>query len=356
MNNSAVIQLVPKLLDNRDGVGTYAARLGEELAKTYGASSRFVAANDLSHLSNLAEGKVILHYVNYGYQQRGLPFDLAAALQEFRRGRETRVVTIFHELYASGPIWRSAFWLKPLQRRIARSIARSSDAAVITSETALGQLHRLAPEISVSVQPVPSGFGEPVLGQSDIKAKDPHRWVICGGTALVEKSIESFSYIFSRVPEHFFPRELFVIGGRESIAVREKLNELRGVQWKYHPDVDAAVASDLLASAAFGWLDYFHHPSAPVDALLKSSVFAAFCAHGIVPVLPHRTGPLSLKGDSLPGPFFIHRRKVMLPLPEERAATGSKFYDWYHRHASLKALTEVIGEKLGFGRQPVSGL
>jgi hypothetical protein len=196
------------------------------------------------------------------------------------------------------------------------------------------------------VQPVPSSFGEPVLTPAQIEARDAHRWVICGGTALIEKSARSFRDILSRAPEHFAPRELFVFGGSENPVVRSILNDLRDVKWSYQPQIDAPIASEILAHSAFGWLDYFHHPSAPVDALFKSSVFAALCAHGVIPVLPHQTQPLVLGAESLPRLCFVDQAKTQLPSQNERAGVGLQFYDYYHRRASLKQLTRVIGEAL----------
>jgi hypothetical protein len=63
---------------------------------------------------------VILHYVNYGYQTRGVPFALLRFARELRGQLRGQWVTTFHELYAWGPPWKSEFWLRPLQVKIAR--------------------------------------------------------------------------------------------------------------------------------------------------------------------------------------------------------------------------------------------
>ncbi len=348
MNDRTVLHIVPKLPGIGDGVGTYASNLANELLVKHEAVSRFITGNDLARLPDAACDNVILHYVNYGYQARGVPFQLSKELRGLRARATRRVVTIFHELYASAPPWRSAFWLKPFQRSLARSIARLSDACVLTNPAALAQLHRLAPSISARLQPVPSNFGEPVLTRAQIEAKDPHRWVICGGNALLEKSTRSFQRIVSRIPEHIFPRELFVLGGSESPVIPAILKDLPDVKWSYHPQVEASVASEILSRCSLGWLDYFHHPASPVDALFKSSVFAALCAHGLGAVLPHKTAPLVFEQETLPGPFFIDQSRAELPSPDERAEISWRLYDWYQRRASLERLGDVIGQALGF--------
>src|SRR6202008_598407 len=73
---------------------------------------------------------VVLQFSGYGFGRRGLCGWLLDELDQARTAfRGTlRLVTVFHELFAVGPPWRSAFWLAGLQARIAARLARSSDA------------------------------------------------------------------------------------------------------------------------------------------------------------------------------------------------------------------------------------
>ena len=86
-----------------------------------------VAGLDESSVDSLARecDHVILHYVNYGYQPRGVPFHLRDFARRLRGKLRGRWLTAFHELYAFGPPWRSAFWLRPLQVKIARDLIAS---------------------------------------------------------------------------------------------------------------------------------------------------------------------------------------------------------------------------------------
>jgi hypothetical protein len=131
------------------------------------------------------------------------------------------------------------------------------------------------------------------------------------------------------------------------------LKNLRDVKWSYQPQVDALAASETLSRCSLGWLDYFHHPTAPVDALFKSSVFAALCAHGIITVLPHKTAPLVLQKETLPGLFFVDDSRAELPSWDRRAEIGWKLHEWYQRSASVKELARAIGQALGFERTSV---
>jgi hypothetical protein len=341
-----VLQIVPKIPGGHDGVGDYALSLARILSTDFGMTTSFAVASELESSSKDHE-YVILHYVNYGYQKRGVPFGLLSSLRNLRRNSHGRFVTIFHELYASGPMWRSAFWLQPFQRYIARSIARISDVSLFSSETMLNQLRALWPNVCAEVQPVFSNFGEPLLLSDQFSNRDPHRWVICGGTALIERSLRSFRAILNRIPEFFSPRELYVLGGSDSPAARSLFADLANVRVDYHPQIDAGEASQILSTCSFGWLDYFHRSNVPSDIILKSSAFGAMCAHGVITVFPHRGSPIAIDGDAMPGPYFMDAQFVELSPANDREKVASQIYHWYQRNASSEHRARTIGRALG---------
>src|SRR5687768_7569655 len=121
-----VLQIVPHLPGTLDGVGDYALNLAKALSADHGITTTFLVAGKtsatskdgyavLSGLNHDDSGElarkydhVILHYVNYGYQARGIPFSLRGFVKRLRAQLRGRWVTTFHELYASGPPWKSA--------------------------------------------------------------------------------------------------------------------------------------------------------------------------------------------------------------------------------------------------------
>jgi hypothetical protein len=358
-----ILQIVPRLPGGIDGVGDYALNLAAKLRDDYATETIFgvpglYGASDargfeafpleqLTRANSARFSDTILHYVNYGYQKRGVPFGLLSVLAELRRHNRGRLVTVFHELYASGPPWTSAFWLRPLQRRIARSIARLADSCIVSSESMRVQLRQVAGEVAVSIHPVVSNFGEPVLQRPEITNRDPQRWVICGGNALIERSLQSFRAILSRIPASYAPRRLFLIGGRESSAVRALIVDLADIEIDYHPEIGVSDASQILGRCCFAWMDYFRHQGVPTEVILKSSAFAAMCAHGVIPIFPERGLEISVGGERLPGPFFVGEKISELPATDDRAAIAAKFYDWYHNHASSEHLAHGIAAAVG---------
>ncbi len=330
-----ILQIVPRAPRGRDGVGDYARTLAAKLEQYQGLKTTFVSAAEDSHLvfpsgagASLYDA-IVLHYVNYGYERRGVPLWLPPVLRRLQRASGARQITIFHELYASGSWRQSAFWLRPLQVRIARTIASLSEVSIVSSDVSQEQLNSLNSGTRIIVHPVNSGLGEPVLSPVEIAGRDPHRWVICGGTELIERSLRTFLPAADRIPEPFVPRELFVVGGSHSPGVRKTLDEAKKIRFQYYPEVEAKIASEILAACAFGWIDYFHRSDVPMPLILKSTAFAAYCAHGVVPVFPHGGATVAVGEDALPGPFFVAADGQELPSAAERATVAQAVYSWY---------------------------
>jgi hypothetical protein len=353
--NASVLQLLPRAPGTFDGVGDYAHALARGLRDRHNINSVFVARETQSkdeigsfrifplqevpraRVANETCDGIILHYVNYGFQKRGVPVTLVSFLKSLRREYGGALLVIFHELFASGPPWRSEFWLQPLQKKIARDLARLADTRVVSCESMRDQLEKLSPDSDAIVQPVTSTWGEPALDDPQLRERDPHCWVICGGTALVERSLCSF--LKASISNEFAPGKLFVIGGAPNSHVRALLNAAK-FNSEYFPAISVDEAAPMFRAAAFGWLDYFDSDNVAADVLLKSSTFNALCAHGVITVMPFVTGEISIDGDALPVPFAASN------IPAERAAAAVATYEWYHRHATSRALTEMIAHQL----------
>jgi hypothetical protein len=357
---NTILQIVPRVPGGIDGVGDYALTLAAKLRDRFGCATVFVSpdarspstvrgfevlpVDQLAAASQQAD-RVILHYVNYGYQKRGVPFRLLSILRKLREQHRGPLLTIFHELYASGPPWSSAFWLKPVQIRLAKSVARLPDECIVSNENFVRELRRLVPNAQVHLHPVPSGLEEPTLSRDQIANRDPHRWVIVGGTALSERSLRSLAGAIREIPSSITPRTLLVLGGHENPVTRSLLADL-GIESDYRPGISAAEASQTLRTCSFAWFNYFHRPDVETSVVLKSSAFASLCAHGVIPVFPHHATPISLEGDRLPGPFFVSRNKKDVPGAGHRAAIAQNIYDWYQRHVSSDLLVNGVAKVL----------
>lgn len=362
MSERPILQIVPQLPGTLDGVGDYALNLARELSARHGLTTTFAVAREtpvkekegfrvISGLGDSAAGSlardchhVILHYVNYGYQARGIPFHLRRFARELRGQLRGRWVTTFHEIYASGPPWKSEFWLRPFQVRIARDLIDLSDSCVVSNPTIEREIHRHDAGKKVYLAPVMSNFGEPTL--SDFGSAWPKRWAICGGNASIARSLLSFERVHQLIPDDFRPDRLDVIGGRNESSLRALMERLSGLSCHYHPEVTAAEASALLAQCSFAWIDYFGRGKMWPGMVLKSGIFAACAAHGVVPILSHQEGPFAVDGDPFPGPWFMTSSAVKFPAPEQLPEVREKIYAWYQAHGASRRLAQLYSEAL----------
>ena len=356
-----ILQVLPRLPGKPDGVGDYARTLADRLREHHNLETTFVAAKapDLEATVSFPghfpfrefarrplerQAAIILHYVNYGYGRRGIPLWLPSALRRLKSAGP--LLTIFHELYALGSWRRSAFWLRPLQIRIARQVAELSESAVVSNEVSCNRLKELAPRLRTIIHPVISNLGEPKLAETLIATRDPHRWAIFGGNDLIERSLRSFSKVLPQIDSWCAPRELYLIGGTENPSWRRLAEEQHSFKTHFYPEVSAAMASEILGKCAFGWIDYFVRADEPIAAILKSSAFAALCAHGLIGVTPSTSGSIGLGSDRLPGPFFLAPMEKKLPSESEWKQVAAEIHSWYQRNASSDHLAATVATAL----------
>ncbi|HET9418161.1 MAG TPA: hypothetical protein VFO30_02375 [Chthoniobacterales bacterium] len=362
--NTSVLQIVPQLPGSYDGVGDYALILARALRRDYQLDTIFVVANraDLAEKENFAivagldslrhfipqDRHAILHYANYGYQTRGVPFHLRNRMRALRGSGRGRWITTFHELYAFGPPWRSAFWLYPLQVKIARDIIDRSDSCVVSSDVIEQQVHARDPRKPVQLLPVMSNFGEPELNSS--LNRSSNHWAICGGTSLILRSLRCFPHAQQATPTHYRADELEVIGGRASSEVRDAIATLRQtmprLSCRYHPEVEPARASELLGKCSFAWIDYFAKGKVWPGMIYKSGSFAACCAHGVLPILSHAQPPPPVNGDAFPEWYFASAEFSHFPDSQQLVRAREKIYAWYHRNASAQRTARAYAEAL----------
>ena len=146
--NRLLIQIVPQLRPAACGVSDHAISLARELEAEFEISTAFVVLNSTetcnspfptvyckptqlfeacTSLSKGKPGAVLVHYSGYGYSADGAPFVLAEALQLVRRSAQFRIGVYFHELFATGMPWTSAFWHSHRQRQVALRVAKECD-------------------------------------------------------------------------------------------------------------------------------------------------------------------------------------------------------------------------------------
>jgi hypothetical protein len=315
--NESVIHIVPQLPPQNSGVGDYATLVGRrmeelgdgvvcgyvaagheavalpangpQIANVTGrcnAKSLWQAADRLAaeeRESKRAAGQqscpiaVVLHYSGYGYERNGCPAWLVDALRN-RPATIGRVVTFFHELYATGRPWQRAFWYSSRQQRIAGEIARFSDA-LLTNRAASArwlETRAMRPSGSIPSLPVPSNVGEP----TEIIPWEERRplAVLFGGRRFKE----SFLTGHGARPTSELCRQIG-INTLVDIGERSRGNGVEfarnGIKLTHTGYLAADEVLRHFQSARVALIDYFP------GFLAKSGVLAAVASHGIAPII-----------------------------------------------------------------------
>lgn len=278
-----ILQVVPLLPPPAEGVGSYAQELARALAESRGIETVFHAASapapprragalELA-LEEAGPAAVLLHYANYGYQRRGCPFWLLPALRRWRRGGPgRRLVTVFHEVYATGPPWRSSFWTMPLQRGLAAAVARNSDALVTSLDLWVRRIGPAATPEKTVVSPVFSTVGEPET-PPPLAARSP-RMVVFGGRGARARAYGELRPALAAACGTLGLREIVDVGP----PLDSPVDDAAGIPVRRLGVLPAAEAGALLLESRAGFVAY------PSFFLPKSTIFAAYCAQGLLPV------------------------------------------------------------------------
>lgn len=276
----------------------------------------------LSHLGkNEAEGWevdpgdcVILQMSGYGFERRGAPLWLLRALEE-RRARISRLGVFFHELFAFGPPWSSSFWLSPFQRHISRRLAEMSDFWMTSREGSAAWLRRFANTKANAVLPVFSSVGESI----DLPSTRERRVIVFGSPELRFQAYQSSGdALFAWANQHSL--EIHDVGAPfpKAQPLSKVMRKARVVQ---HGLLASHDVSSLMVNARFGLVAY------PVEYVAKSSVFAAYCAHGLCPILL-KTSPTEADGLV---PFLNYLPKLP-SLAIDAETVGRNAWEWYQPH------------------------
>jgi hypothetical protein len=285
-------------------------------------------------VSSSARTSVVLHYSGYGYGQRGLCFWLLDQIRSVReRHRGTlRLVVVFHELYASGPPWRSAFWLTPAQAWLAARLAGAADALWTNSEHHANWLRGKVPgRVPLEVRPVFSNVGEP--DRLPAWADRLPQAVVFGSASTRQRAFDAL---------HAHEGVLRRIGVEAIVEVGPGAASTRSTSTLQHHHfgrLDTNALSQLLLASQIGLLDY------PSTVLGKSGVLAAYAAHGCAVLNTRPCGP---NADGLvAGSDYLAGQSLVVSDSANLEAMSSRLCAWYAGHRLTQQASELLALSRG---------
>jgi hypothetical protein len=354
-----LIQVVPWRGLEPNGVADYSLALARELAECNGLNSVFLSGTPSAHATPMQDEwktvylpqrqarcmadtmwslsaetsarAVLLHYSGYGYQKRGIPLWLVEGLRiwSYRTGH-VPFVTIFHELYATGRPWQSAFWLCSLQKHIVRGILNLSSAAITPTDLYSKRLSkwRDGSATRITAMPVFSNVGEPGCGLAPCSRAAAA--VVFGLAGVEDRLFSIYRRDMERIVAALGIEKIFDVGPRFSSVPRS----LAGAPVISKGVLPQGALSELLQRARFGFVAY------PPDFVGKSGRFAAYAAHGVVPIV------LSEKQGAFDGlqplrHFLDGLRLGAAANADELASIQYELWRWYASH-SLKVQAEFL--------------
>jgi hypothetical protein len=344
-----VIQIVPTFPPAVSGVGDYALLLATELRREFDIQTQFIVgnpdwqgANEVNGfaVSKLAERTakslqqllhqrandktpVLLHYAGYGYQKRGCPYWLVKGLETWRQPSDgRRLVTMFHELYACGSPWTSSFWLSPLQKKLVARLARLSDKCLTSLKQYADEMIEIEPASQTRLLnlPVFSTFGEPQTVKPLCERR--RRLVVIGHhgrrALMYERSFGQLNSICERLEIE----EMLDVGEPVGFEIANRVK----VPLKICGVLPASEISKLLQDSIVGIFDY------PAGMLGKSTVFAAYASHKLIPIVVAYNDAKPADGLELEKHYWlsdIEPQKITLAAGQTLADNAC---DWYQTH------------------------
>ena len=375
-DGTVLTHITPRFPPQIDGLGDYSLLMAEHLRQSFGMESRFIvgdpgwslsgntsqspidakavpgrSASALLGLLGDAE-TVVLHYVPYGYHPRGVPFWINRAFRRWKRAKPgRRLIVVFHEVWASGPPWKSEFYLSLVQRRLVAELHRLSDGAMTSVAVMVRMLDSIQPG-KTRLVPIPSAF--PQMTAPDERAfhrEGPVRVVAFGQEASRHLGIQMHEKLLRALHADGLLAGVDAVGkgaddsGTPSSDVRLLRSFLPAPLIRAYRDVTPAHGAELLRKADL-FLSYY-----PSHLLCKSSALTAALASGCIPLLTEgkEAEPL-VDGTNIlacDGTSEQIRRITGMIRGGQLGSIGEAGWRWYDRHASWPVAAGEMASLIG---------
>ncbi|MEM9538938.1 MAG: glycosyltransferase family 1 protein [Cyanobacteria bacterium P01_E01_bin.42] len=341
-----IFQIVPTLPPNVDGLADYAFNLAQQLRQDFQILTHFIVGNpqwsgakeiagfpvtplakrsSQSLVSQLdCNLPIFLNYEGYGYAKRGYPLWLLQGLKQWKKIAQKPLVTMFHEIYPydCGPPWTSSFWLSPLQRKLAAKLLQISDRAITSKQSYATLLQQLSPKKfrDILVLPVFCSIGEP---EQILPLKQRQRRMIifghCNSRALVyRRNLTALKNISQRLKIE----EIYDIGVPTGLQL-PRVNNITVTEMGVTP---AEEISQLMLDSIAGFLSFI-----PPEYLAKSTIFASYCAHGLIPILTE-SSPRTTDGLECDRHYYSANANSSTLTLEQSQHIADRAREWYSHH------------------------
>lgn len=359
---SSLVQIVAGLPPAIDGVGDYALAIARALRDRHAIHTLFVVANPTWRGPGIVDGfpvalvvrkrpvalllamqeilagararpttPVLFHCSMYGFAKRALAFWLQRGFAQWKReSPASPLITMFHELVADGPIWTSPFWLHGIQCGLIRRFARESSVSLTSNARYRQHLAQIAgiEESRIVKLPVLSTVGEP--GELVPPRARKRQLVIFGRPHTRDSVFSRCVPLLEAICKALDIERVLEVG--PAAGARE--HQLP-VAIEATGALAAGEVSAILRDSLCGFI------ASDASVLSKSSVFAAYCAHGTVPIVAGRDEG---EADGL----YANQHYLRTPLRatvgrDQLEAVSQSAHAWYREHSVTAQASQYAG-------------
>jgi hypothetical protein len=354
MQNSELVAIVPNLPPAIDGIGDYGLNLARQLYQDFGWKTRFIVGSPdwqgeqeeffqvtpvttrsqdaLLKLLPAPAATVLLHYAGHGYAPRGCPAWLVKALKRWCQSGG-RLVTMFHELYATEPLLSSAILTSPLQKHLAIQLMELSDRVLTSRKQYAEKIEQLSRRQHSKVPNLPifSTIGE--LAKPMPLIERSRQVIVFGGSGARLRVYQRSRSALIRICRELGIQEIIDIGAKLNFEIEP----IEGIEFRALGIQPADEISRYMSCASIGFLDY------STSYLGKSTIFAAYCSHGMLPVTGSKDAP-NEDGLRAGQHYWLANSEQLLNF-EQGQAIANTAYQWYQVH-SLSAQSAIFAKNL----------
>lgn len=352
--NGDIVVITPEL--SAGGVGDYTLRVLENWPKTANITilSRQSDQAGLSlpyRLDKLnsdpaaileqlpsADGKVLVQYSAYGFDNLGYPRKLIRALIEWKTKARGRLVLMFHEIWTFWPVTNKNFYVQYLHRRAIKRLLQCADEVFTSTQSQAEHLRALWPRRPVHVLPV----GSNIRRQDSV---DPVRLPGCavlfglqGGRIQALKKAQSS--LASLANEGCITKMIAVGAGDDARREAQERALLAALRFKegfeQQGPRSGSEVSRLLLTASFGIF------AQDQLSLSKSGTFMAYAAH-----------ELNVLADfadvSMPEPicWLVSPRELLGGVSESELKTrAERLAAWQQQNSSWASIAKAFARAL----------
>ncbi len=299
---STIFTIVPRLPPSTDGVGDYSLYLARALQQSFSFKTHFIVCDPAWKAQSEVEGfqvthlkkrstsdllqllqtdftettQLFLHYVGYGYARWGCPNWLLSALKTWRSRSGHQLVTMFHELYTlpGHKPWTHQFWNSSVQQSITKQLAQLSDHSITSGQQYAEILDRFRaePDYPTPFFPVFSTVGE--ITQVPIWDDREPILVIFGQAINKRRAYTESQEQIQSICERFQIKEIVDVGPSTGL----NLTSLGTTPFREAGKLTIEEIKALFSRSRLGFFNY------NTDYLAKSTIFAAYCTYGLLPI------------------------------------------------------------------------